>query len=98
MLLASEIFVLLLLLAIFLEDTRIREVHLVLFPLLAGGLLIAGLKHGAGFSALWESARLNLLFLALVLLLLTAWFSLKEKHLVNVTAQLLGWEIGRAHV
>lgn len=91
MLLVIEIVTLLVLLAIFLEDIRSREVHLVLFPLLAGGLLIAGLKHGAGFSALWESARVNLLFLVLVLLLLTVWFSLKEKRLVNVTAQLLGW-------
>ncbi|SDT67379.1 hypothetical protein SAMN05216490_4787 [Mucilaginibacter mallensis] len=88
---ASEIIVLLVLLTIFLEDTSIREVHMVLFPLLAGALLIAGLKHGAGFQALWESASVNLLFLMLVLLLLTAWFSLKEKRVVNVTLQLLGW-------
>lgn len=91
MLLVVEILILLVLLAIFLEDIWSREVHLVLFPLLAVGLLIAGLKHEGGLLELWQSARVNLLFLVLVLLLLTGWFSLKEKRLVNVTAQLLGW-------
>lgn len=91
MLLTAEIVVLLVLLLIFIEDIRSHEVHLVLFPIVAAGLLFTVLRRRNDWDELWQSARVNLLFVVLVLLLLTAWFSLKEKRLVNITAQLLGW-------
>jgi hypothetical protein len=85
--LAVEIVVILVLLVIFAEDMRSREVHLVWFPFLAVGLLVLRIMHHGVLADLWPS----FLFLGLILVLLTIWFSLKEKRLINVTAQLLGW-------
>jgi hypothetical protein len=89
--LAVEIIALLILLMIFLEDIRSRRVHLILFPILASCLIIIGLWRRIDLEDLLQSAWINLLFLSLILLALTAWFSLKERRLINITRQLLGW-------
>jgi len=85
-----EILAVLVLLLIFLQDVRSRAVHWFLFPVLAGLLTIIRLYDHPWF-AIWQVASINMGFLAVQLLILTVYFSLKNKKWINITRQLLGW-------
>jgi len=86
-----KLLVLVLSLAIFVEDILSRSVHWFLFPLLYLALFavnyfqshnwIDGLQH-----SLWNS-----LFIAFQLGILTLYFSIKKKKIINITDGLLGW-------
>lgn len=78
-----------LLLVIALEDFRYRAVSWFLFPL----LLAASVGYTyprLGGEAFWTNAGCNAGFTALQLAVVTAYFSLKRKTLVNLTAGYLG--------
>ena len=91
MLLLIQIITLAVLLVIFLQDISSRSVYWILFPLLTGlfigiRLISQTLNWDAG-----QSLIINLGFLSLQFLLVSAWFSFKSGKWINITAQLLGW-------
>lgn len=67
-----------------------RSVYWLLFPLLAILLTCLYFLSGNGIKELEQSVFINLGFLLFQLVLLTIYFSLKQKRPVNVTVQLLG--------
>ncbi len=86
-----QIITLIVLLIVFVQDMRSRSVHWVLFPILIA--LFTGLhfmQHEL-FTALWPPVLLNIVFLMFQLLVVSAYFSLKQRKLVNITITVLGW-------
>ena len=76
---------------IVLQDLRSRSVYWLAFPVLIGLLLIFRYQSGYTLRSLTSPLIVNVAFLVLQFGLLTAYFSLKNKKLINVTAELLGW-------
>jgi hypothetical protein len=78
------------LLVIFLQDLKSRAVYWFLFPSLV--ILLAYLRFQHSFSwPDWEkSVSINIGFIALQLLFLTLYFSVRNKKLINITNELLG--------
>jgi hypothetical protein len=89
--LLTRILILVLLLVIFVQDIKSRSVYWILFPLLIVLFIVSDLVNHKSIGELWPSVLLNLGFLALQLLIITGWFSLKEKQWVNISMNLLGW-------
>lgn len=72
------------------EDFRYRMVHLWWYIILAIGL--AGLVLMQGNYGEWLlTTVINLLFVLILLLILTIYFSVKERKLVNLFDRHLGW-------
>jgi len=66
------------------QDWKYREIHL--FPMLF--FFIATYKL---VSPMWQMIFINLSFLAVQLVFLTLYFSIKEMKMVNLTQDYLGW-------
>ena len=86
-----RILVLLALLGVFIQDIKSRSVYWLLFPILIVLFIITAFIDHRAFNELWLSISLNLGFIGLQLLIITCWFSLKEKRWVNISNGLLGW-------
>ena len=89
--LLTRILILLALLLVFVQDIKSRSVYWIVFPLLLILFIVSDLVNHKSFGDLWPSVLLNLGFLVLQLLIITCWFSLKEKRWVNISMDLLGW-------
>ncbi len=76
---------------IFVQDTRSRSVHWLLFPALAVLFVAAGLLQHHSFLQLLQTALINILFLVVQFLLVSVYFFSKQKRWVNITAELIGW-------
>lgn len=87
----TEILILVAMLIVFVQDLRSRSVYWLLFPTLVVLFIGIDIIRGRPFSEIWPPVTVNLVFVILQLLVITTWFSLKEKRWVNVPAQLLGW-------
>ncbi len=86
-----KILILAVLTTIFAQDLKYRSVYWFLFPLLVIlFILIAFLQHRS-WSAFGVNTAINCGFLMLQLLILSAYFSIKNKAWVNITNELLGW-------
>ena len=86
-----EVLILAVLLLIFVQDMMSRSVYWALFPLLAILFILLRLLSHQYFADIGQSTLINLSFLAIQLLLVSAYFSLKKGWWVNITAGLLGW-------
>lgn len=87
-----KLVILIILLLIFAEDMRSRSVHWYLFPALA--LTLAALRYqqsGQPANELAVSIGITLTFITVQLLLVTVYFSIKQKRFINITSGLLGW-------
>jgi len=82
--------ILLLLIAVFVQDMRERSVYWFLFPLLASALFFNRMSVQR-FGDLWPPVMTNICFLGIQLLLVSAWFSLRNGKWTNITTSLLGW-------
>jgi hypothetical protein len=78
------------LLSIFLQDLRDRSVHWFLFPLLVVTITCIRLLNHFVLSEFEQSVIINIGFVVLQLLILTIYFSIKNKKWINITGQLLG--------
>ncbi|MCC8427241.1 hypothetical protein [Mucilaginibacter sp. UR6-11] len=86
-----KILTLTVLLLIFLQDILSRSVYWILFPILTALFIaIRLLLHQFGFDT-WQAILINVAFLALQLLLVSAWFSFKHGKQINIMTDLLGW-------
>ena len=88
---ALQLLTLALLAGITLEDLRSRAVHWYLFPLLAVSLCAIRLYNHQSLWQVLTDMGLNLLLTGLQLGLVTAYFSWKNRQLINITRSLLGW-------
>lgn len=86
-----RIFILLLLLVIFAEDWKSRAVHWVLFPMLCLSLLALQYAEHRLTIAMGAIALMNAGFVLAQLLLVTLYFSIKNRHLTRITDGLIGW-------
>jgi hypothetical protein len=75
---------------IFFQDMASRSVYWFLFPLLAAALTWLHFRQCGSFAQLWQSCLLNICFLAAQYVLLTVYFSMKNKKLINISSDLLG--------
>jgi len=82
---------LLLLIVIFWEDMRYRAVHWFLFPLLAVMLTSTYFTSHAELNTLLINAGADVAFLILQFILITLYFSIRQKSRVNVFNSLIGW-------
>jgi len=75
---------------IFFQDVKSRSVYWILFPALVGSLL--ALHYFQNNSAIWswQAVIFNIGFFLGQLALVTVYFSVKNKKLTNITANLLG--------
>ncbi|MEO7215168.1 hypothetical protein [Mucilaginibacter sp.] len=86
-----RIIIVLLLAGIFLQDLIHRAVYWFLFPLLAALFLVLNVLDSIPLKEILLTTAINFVFLFLQWLLVSAYFSLKQKSWVNITAHLLGW-------
>jgi hypothetical protein len=80
-----------LLTVIFLEDMSSRLVHWFWFPALAFFLVIYRYKSGEPIDTIGAAIGFNLLYILLQLTVLTFYFWLKNRRLVNITREMIGW-------
>ena len=86
-----QIFILVVLTLVFIQDMWSRSVHWILFPVLIALFVgIHFIQHRV-LAAVWQPVLLNILFLGFQLLVVSAYFSLKQGKLVNITTTVLGW-------
>jgi len=86
-----RILVLVILLAVFIQDLKSRSVYWFLFPVLVIPFFAISLLQRRSFAEILQPAWMILSFLAIQLLLVSAYFSIKNRHWVNITKELLGW-------
>lgn len=84
-----KIVILIILLLLFIQDISSRSVYWFLFPVLSICLVIVRIQSQS-LTELWQPALINIGFVTLQLLLLTLYFSFKNRRWINITAQLLG--------
>jgi len=85
-----KIAILLVLLIVFIQDLASRAVYWLLFPVLAA-LFVTLRFHQDHFSAIWPVVSINIAFLLLQLLIISLYFSIKQRRWTNISLQLLGW-------
>lgn len=91
MVLTLKVLILVTLFAIFAEDLYARSVHWFLFPLLSGFFVALRYFRVEPLSEIGRSTSVNLAFISLQLLLITIYFSLKNKKFILITEGMLGW-------
>ena len=79
------------LLLVFVQDMRSRSVHWVLFPILMASFIAMRFMQHQLLTAIWQPVLVNILFLVFQLLVVSAYFSLIQRKLVNITHSILGW-------
>jgi hypothetical protein len=86
-----KLFIEAVLLIIFVQDIKERSVYWFLFPVLL--LLFLGLQllQGHAFGEMGQSVMVNIGFLVFQFLIVSAYFSVKNKKWTNITVGLLGW-------
>jgi hypothetical protein len=85
-----KILILILLLIILIQDIKSRSVYWFVFPILVLLLLILRYQTHHNLIEIWQPALINIGFLVLQILLVSAYFSIRNKQLINITGQLLG--------
>lgn len=79
-----------LLLLIFYQDSKYKAVTWILFPIIALVFLVFNL-YSNPFEVVLLNSVINLGFVAIQLILLTLYFSIKARKMVNIAQQSLGW-------
>jgi hypothetical protein len=79
------------LLLIFAQDIKHRAVYWFLFPGLMVSFLALQFLQGSRPAGIWQPALVNVVFLLIQLVVVSAYFSVKNKKWINITDGLLGW-------
>ncbi|WP_158800279.1 hypothetical protein [Pedobacter sp. L105] len=85
-----QLFILICLGLICYQDMRYRAVYWICFPFLGILLLLFKQQHTSMYDVLTESVY-AFLFIGIQFVLLSLYFSLKNKRFINITHQYLGW-------
>jgi len=83
--------ILLVLILIFIQDLKDRSAYLLLFPFLAVLFLTSRLVQHQSIAEILWTISINVLFFATQLLIISIYFSIKNRRWVNITIELLGW-------
>jgi hypothetical protein len=75
----------------FIQDMRSRSVYWVLFPVLGLLFIVLSLQQHHLYTDLLQPTLINMGFLLLQFLLVSAYFSVKNSGWTNITASMLGW-------
>jgi hypothetical protein len=86
-----NVFILLVLLLIFIQDIKYRFVYWILFPILTLLFIADTIIHHGALLHVGIQLGFNVAFLLLQLLILSAYFSFKQRKWINLTQTLLGW-------
>jgi hypothetical protein len=89
--LVVQILILIILLLIFVQDILSRSVYWIVFPILVISFVTLRVISNKQLANVPLNILVNCCFLALQLLLVSAWFSLRRGKLVNIMSELLGW-------
>lgn len=87
---ALKIVLILLLFSVFYQDIKYRAVYWVLFPILLILQFFIAVTYYS-LQLVLVNGMYNLIFIAIQFLLITVYFSLKNKKLINITTNYLGW-------
>ena len=79
------------LLVIFAQDVKYRAVYWFLFPALILLFLALQYLQGNRLLGIWQPVLINVAFLLVQLVLVSAFFSVKNKRWINITNGFLGW-------
>lgn len=86
-----EILILLALFLVFIQDIMSRAVYWLVFPVLTALFIVLRIFRHQHIAAFWQQVLFNIGFLVMQMLVVSAWFSWRNKQWVNVTAQFIGW-------
>jgi hypothetical protein len=86
----TKMLTLILLLMIGIQDLKNRSIYWLMFPILVLLLLMLQYQKNHDLLAICRPALINIGFLVLQVLLVSAYFSIKNKRWTNITDQLLG--------
>lgn len=75
---------------IFYQDLKFKAVTWILFPIVAVVFLVFNI-YSNSFEVVLFNSIINLGFVAIQLILLTLYFSIKARKIVNIAQQSLGW-------
>ena len=89
--LLTKIAILIVLLMVFVQDIRSRSVYWVLFPCLVILFISLGWLQHRAYIDTWQAVLMNIGFLILQFLLVSAYFSIKSSCWINITKDRLGW-------
>ena len=86
-----EFLILLVLFLVFIQDMMSRAVYWIVFPILTALFIVLRILQHQQITELWQPVLFNMGFLTIQMLIVSAWFSFKNRRWVNVTAQFIGW-------
>jgi hypothetical protein len=86
-----QIAILILLILVFIQDMRSRSVYWVLFPVLVVLFIALNMLQHQPHIDLLQPVMINMAFLLLQFVLVSAYFSIKNSGWTNITAGMLGW-------
>jgi hypothetical protein len=89
--LVIKLLILLTLVLIFVQDIKSRSVYWFLFPVLIILFILLNVQQHHLFTESWQPVLINMSFLLLQFLLVSLYFSIKNRRWVMITANLLGW-------
>lgn len=87
---ALKIALIILLLSVFYQDIKYRAVYWVLFPIMLILQFFIALTYYS-LQLVLLNGMYNLIFIVIQFLLITVYFSLKNKKLINISTNYLGW-------
>jgi hypothetical protein len=86
-----KLIILFVLAALAVQDFKSRSVYWFWTPVLIFSFMGLNIFRLLSFDEYWLPVISNLLFIGLQLLVLSIYFSIKQKRFINITSQLLGW-------
>jgi hypothetical protein len=89
--LVIKLLILLNLVLIFIQDLKSRSVYWFLFPVLIILFILLNILQQHLFTENWQAVSINVSFLLLQFLLVSLYFSIKNRGWVSLTTNLLGW-------
>ena len=89
MVLALNIVIILLLIALIYQDFKYRYVLWFIFPLLIGGQFFVS-YISIGWDEFWRNTTVNLMLMALQFLVLTLYFSFRNRKWINIINKYIG--------
>jgi len=75
---------------VLIQDLRTRSVYWIIFPILVISLIALQYFQNPNFHAIWQPILINIGFIVIQLILVSVYFSVKNKRLINITLQYLG--------
>jgi hypothetical protein len=86
-----EIIIFAILLLVFVQDIGTKSVYWVLFPVLTALFILLHIVQHHSFAQTWQPVVINVSFLIIQFLIISVYFSIKNRTWINITDGFLGW-------